>query len=385
MLIQYPKFKKGEVEKIHKNLNNSEKSRLKNYLLYRESRGLSKRGTQDIRRYLLQLYKIIGGDFLKINSEIKASKLSLVISNSYLSLEVRKNLLINTQNALKYFFNDWSVRFRGLEMFNRKKLNKGENSKKRDYEILTDDEIRKIFQTEKSNYWKTFFKIQEQTGGRTKEIRTLENKNISFNEDGTSTIKIYMSKTGKTKFVFCDNEATNLIKKLQEEQENLQHKGKYLFYSAKNKEKSISKNQVNFWFRHLTLKAIGKKCQNYQLRHRRATILYKLANENKISDDTAIKLLGHSKSMKEKYTHISEKERIKILKAQVFLMNIPKKKKHQLELKIENLKKEMELMEKKHILTEKNILNDLGFLKEYLRQSGDKKLVEFLEKENALC
>jgi len=131
MLIQYPKFKKGEVEKIHKNLNNSEKSRLKNYLLYRESRGLSKRGTQDIRRYLLQLYKIIGGDFLKINSEIKASKLSLVISNSYLSLEVRKNLLINTQNALKYFFNDWSVRFRGLEMFNRKKLNKGENSKKR--------------------------------------------------------------------------------------------------------------------------------------------------------------------------------------------------------------------------------------------------------------
>ena len=33
----------------------------------------------------------------------------------------------------------------------------------------------------------------------------------------------------------------------------------------------------------------------------------------------------------------------------------------------------------------KNVLNDLGFLKEYLRQSGDKKLVEFLEKENALC
>jgi len=32
----------------------------------------------------------------------------------------------------------------------------------------------------------------------------------------------------------------------------------------------------------------------------------------------------------------------------------------------------------------KNVLNDLGFLKEYLRQSGDKKLVEFLEKEGAI-
>ena len=33
----------------------------------------------------------------------------------------------------------------------------------------------------------------------------------------------------------------------------------------------------------------------------------------------------------------------------------------------------------------KNVLNDLGFLKEFLRKSGDKKLIEFLEKEKAIC
>jgi integrase len=377
MLESYPKFKKGQVEKIFKNLNKNQKEELESLLLYRSGRGLKGDKLKDLRRWLLQLYYIIGGTFKnKISNETEAIKLSLLIQNSHYSKETKPNILINTANILKHIYSDWAIRFKEFEMFSVKQFNKGDESEPKDYDLIKDEEIKKIYRTEESLFWKCFFKVLEQTGLRIKEARTIVNTKIEFNEDGTATIEIFMTKTGKKKFVFCDTETAELIKKIQEEQKNTGDNGKYLFHSPKDGKKPISKNQVCFWFRKLTLKAIGRKCIPYQLRHRRATILYKLSKENKISKDTCMELLGHGRDMSEKYTHITDAERKKILKEQAFRLEMPEEKKHELENKIEILEKQLKSFEKenKEIKTSLEVLEHLkenwGILLADLKRTG---------------
>jgi len=375
MLESYPKFKKGQVEAIFKKLSKKQKEELENLLLYREGRGMPGIKLKDLRRFILQIYYIIEGTFKdKISDEKTAIKLSLLITHSYFSIGVKKNLLVDIANLLKYIFPDWTLRFKNLEMFSIKQFNKGDNSEPKDYEVLTDEEIKNIYRAESKTFYKAFLKIAEQTGARTKEVRTIQNTKIEFDNDGTASIEIYMTKIGKKKIVFVDSETAKLIKQLQEEQKNIGRFGKYLFHSPKNTEQPISKNQVCFWFGNLTLKAINKRCIPYMLRHRRASILYKLAKENKISKDTAIDLMGHSKDMSERYTHISDAERKKILKEQAFRLELPEEKKHELEIKIKNLTDRIEQLEENRKLSKKAInLQNQILLKTILQIKGLKQ------------
>jgi len=75
---------------------------------------------------------------------------------------------------------------------------------------------------------------------------------------------------------------------------------------AKNNQ-PVQKSTVNMWFSRLTEKTLGEKKWNYLLRHTRATELYKLAKENKIAKDTAIKFMGHSEDMSATYTNLAKK------------------------------------------------------------------------------
>jgi integrase len=176
MLKEYPKFKRGEIEKIYKNLDKSQKEELDRLLLYREGRGLNNTKLKDIRRYLLQEYHIIGGTFKKeISNETEATKLSLLIKKSHYSKDVKINLLIDTANTLRYIHSDWAIRFKDLEMFSPKQFNKGDGSEPKDYDLLSDEDIKKIYRAETTLYWKCFFKVLEQTGLRIKEARTIQN------------------------------------------------------------------------------------------------------------------------------------------------------------------------------------------------------------------
>ena len=87
MLKQYPKFKRGEVEKVYKKLSKTQKEELEMLLLYREGRGLKGDKLKDLRRVLLQIYSVLKGTFKeKISNETEATELSLMIKNSYFSL-----------------------------------------------------------------------------------------------------------------------------------------------------------------------------------------------------------------------------------------------------------------------------------------------------------
>lgn len=343
MLGQYPKFKKGQVEDIYNKFPKEDKKFIENYLFYRKSRGLE--NTNDLRRYLIQIRNIIQVSFNKFDTLEDISKLAVLIDKSYLSNEVKKNLKINLSNLFQYTFQkDWKTRFMELDCFSirKKKGQDSEQGKISDADIPTDKDVENMLKSENSTYWKTFLLIQDITGARTIEVRTLEPKKIEFNKDGTATIEIWMTKTGKKKYVFTDAQTTDYIKKLLDEKKNMGTLGKYLFSSPGNKDEPISKNAVNSWFHKLSLKATGRVIKPYWLRHKKATQLYNLALNNVISKDVVTRLLGHGKDMSDRYTHRPKEEEIAILKEQAFNTEISPEKK-------DEMKKQMEKQEEQII------------------------------------
>jgi uncharacterized alpha-E superfamily protein len=113
----------------------------------------------------------------------------------------------------------------------------------------------------------------------------------------------------------------------------------------KNVNHPINKTTVSMWMRELGDKALGKSIWNYLLRHSRATELYRLAKQGKISKDTAIEFMGHSEDMSNIYTHLDSKEIKEMLKNQVYkLEDLPEEKKHELEIRIEGQEKLMKEM-----------------------------------------
>lgn len=339
MLKIYPKFKRGEIEKIYSKLPKQAQKEIEDYINFRESCGL--KNTADLKRYVIQIRHIIECNFKDFNTLEQTIKLSLIINEAKLSGSVKANLKINTSNLLKYFHPDWIAKFRGLKSFSNKGNKSGDETGIMDSDLPTDKDIENMLKSETSVFYKTFLLIHAQTGNRTIETRTIENKNITFNKDGTSTIEIFMTKTGKKKYNFLDNQTSEYIKKLQEEQKNGGTFGKYLFPAPKNINAPIHKNTINKWFRILSKKATGREYYPYILRHKKATQLYTLAFEKKISESVAAQLMGHAVSMSKTYVHRPDKQTIEILKKQAFNTEISEEKELKIEKEVKEIKKEI--------------------------------------------
>ncbi len=341
MLKKYPKFKRGQAETVFNKLSEAEQKLIEDYLFYRKSRGLG--NSNDLRRYIIQVRKIIDCDFKKFDTLDKLSRLSVLINESYLSKEVKKNLRINLKHLFKYLFpSKWHSEFMELDCFSNKKK-KGEESEDgviSHNDLPTDKNVEDMLKTEPTTFYKTFLLLQNSTGLRTIENRKVEINKITFDKDGTSRIEIFMTKTGKSKYVFPDKQTTDHIKKLIEELKNTGRIGKYLFPSISDSDKPIPKNTINKWFKNLSKKATGRFLKPYWLRHKHATKLYDMAMNNIISKDVATKLLGHSKDMSERYIHRPKEKEIAILKDQAFNTEISEKQKNEYLQRIDTLEKQ---------------------------------------------
>jgi len=340
MLTDNTKFERGEIEDFYKRLSKNEKSMLNDYLAYRKARGItSEEKLKDVRRYILHLRFILQKEFGGMDLKDLRNILA-IIGSSRLSSYVKNTIKTDLKNFLKYLFPDWSSRFANLEDI--KLISNPRNEKKLNSQaLLQKEDIEKVMKHETKIYWKAFFIIQYEGALRTKETRFLKWDDIKFNVDGDiSEINIYSTKTKRARTVFV-KEATYYLSKLKEEQENLGKKGIYVFHSKRDINKPIDKATVSEWFRDLTKRTLGREGWNYLLRHSRATELYRLAKQGKISKDTAIEFMGHSEDMSGVYSHFDKKEIKEMLKSQIYkLEDLPEEKKHELEKEMNEIKKE---------------------------------------------
>jgi len=280
---------------------------------------------------------ILGKDYNRLDINLLRD-LIVVINTAKLSEHYKNNIKSDLKNFLKYKYPDWSSRFSGLDDI---KTNNGMNQERINSKTLfSKGDIEKLMAHEPKMFWKSLLITQYEGGLRTKEVRFLKWEDIKFNVDGDlSEISIFATKTKQARTIFV-KEATFYLKKLREEQNNLNKRGVYVF-SLNNE--PIDKFNVSKWFRGLTRKALGRIGWNYLLRHSRATELYTLALQNKISKDIAAKFMGHSEDMSEIYLHLDQKSIQEMTRNQVYNLReeLPKDKMQE----FEEMKKRIAILE----------------------------------------
>ena len=359
MLNEYPEFQRGQTEDFFSKLTKKERNEIEEYIRYRQARkDVGERTLKEIKRHVIHLRFILQDKFETFDLKKLREYLALLNSAKHLSIHTKNDIKINIKNFLKWKFENWSKRFSELQDI-RLVTNPRNEEKINASTMLSKDDIEDILKHEPLTFWRAFFMTQYEGGLRTKETRYLKWDDVKLNVDGEiSEINIYATKTKRARPVFI-KDATFLLKKLKEEQEFSKNKGVYIFHSMTDVNQPIGRSLVSKWMRGLS-KVSKKYVWNYLLRHSRATELYRLAKQGKISKDTVLSFMGHSKDLSDTYTHLDTKEIKQMLKDQVYkLEDMPEKQRHEIEIKVDRIERNSEFQTKLITLIAKGQLDNL--------------------------
>ncbi|MBU1091521.1 site-specific integrase, partial [Patescibacteria group bacterium] len=341
----------------------------------------SKKRLENNKRSLVTFRKVTGEPLTAITLQDLRNFLSL-LNSSKRTQSTRNELKHTVKRFLKWQFKDWSERFDNLEdiklimRMNEEKINANTLLRKKDVEA--------IMKAEPNLYWKAFFISLYESGLRPIELRTLMWENIKFDvdKDGISEINVFATKTHRARTVYV-KEATFYLKKLKEKSEN-----KLVFPAPRDKTKPMGKELPAMWLKRISNKVLGRQVYPYILRHSRATELYTNVG---IPDKTVQKFLGHSKSMADVYTHLSNKDvKAAVSKTIYKTEDLPLEKKHQLEESIEQHKMEIQELKVKieNLRNFGDIANNLfedkklqkALLQSMIKNGFGKQLMELTDK-----
>jgi integrase len=330
--MKLTQFKRGESEKLFNKLNSEEQKDINNFVKYVSITSKSDKRLENNKRSLLTFRKATAKPLSKTTLKDLRDFLAL-LNNSDRTQASRNELKHTLKRFLKWKFKDWSERFDNLQdikliiRINEEKINADT--------LLKKEDIEAIMKAEPKLFWKAFFISLYESGLRPIELRTLLWKNIKFDidKDDLSEINIYATKTNKARSVYV-KEATFYLKKLKE-----QSKSEYVFPSIKDSMKPMGKELPAVWLKRISKKVLNREVYPYILRHSRATELYTNIG---IPDKTAQKFLGHSKSMSDIYTHLSNKDIKDAVSKTIYqTQDIPPEKKTALEQEVEQLKTQL--------------------------------------------
>lgn len=324
-----------DVNKEHGKLPNIEKKELEDYLNYRKSRGLnSDTKIKDVSSGIVRLRVAAGKPLKKLDIKQVMHLASLIKSSSYGDYS-KNEALTNLKRYVKWINPKMNVSALEDIRLVKKPVRKREINSNI---IPTKEEIEKLVKHEPNMFWKAFIFTQYESGLRTKETRYLKWKDIEFDiDEDISEINIFSTKTKKQRTTYV-KEATFYLKKLEEEQRNTETKGEYIFHSLSNINIPVNRAAISLHMTRLSKKVLGRNCWNYLLRHKRGNELYQLVKQGKISMDTALAFMGHSKEMSPVYTHDQKEEVKKMLREQIYhIEDLPPEKKADYEMRLANM------------------------------------------------
>jgi integrase len=328
----FPNFKRGELQEAYKKLTKKDKSTIEEFVKYVSIGSNAKTRLDNVRRGLTSFLLVTGRTIDQINLNDLRTFLSLLNSSPKTNCS-RNDIKHTVKRFLRWHFKDWSEKFDNLSdiklvmKINEEKINADT--------ILHKEDVEKIMKAESSLFWKTFFITLYESGLRPNELRNLKWKNIHLNSDGdVSELNIYATKTHRARSVYV-KEATRYLTALKQKQQDQNLDTELLFPSPKNKDIPINKSNASLWLGRISKKVLGRSVHPYMLRHSRATELYTNAG---IPAQTAQKFLGHSKSMGDVYTHLSNKDVREALSKTIYQTEeVSPEKKAELERRLELL------------------------------------------------
>jgi integrase len=264
------------------------------------------------------------------------------------------------QRFLKWHFKDWSERF---DEFKDIKID-SEPQRKRvinPEDVLTKEQVEDLIKSEPILYWKTFLMVQYEGALRTQETRTLKWDMIDKEDSEVYWLKIISKKNrmgkGKERISPPLVQSRYFLDELKKQFEKEKIKSDYVFPSKTDINKPISSGTANKWFSRLTKKVLGKNMTNYLLRHSKGENFHSLVRDNKLSEENATKMMGHSSKMFHKtYSHTNKKEFMDVIKKQLLNVDyIAPEKKSEYEERLNKQEKEIKEIQKQLALIIKGI------------------------------
>lgn len=299
---------------------------LNNYLDYKKISVRRESKILSIRSYVKKFL-----DFVKNVDKCTEQKLIEFLNecNKKYGVSTMNDIKVFLKNFIRWYFVDYSSRFRNLD-----KLCRNETPPKRytSQDMLSKEEVEKIIKKEPSMFWKAYFSVLFYGGMRPTEVCELKWKDIEFSEEGDAFITIY-SKKNKKSFMKCiPQNVTFYLKEIKD------NDSEWVFPSPQKKARKgqpITQKSVYTRLIPLGKKALGKHVNPYKIRHSVASIHYQ---RDDLKDDITAHHMGHSKSMKETYNHLSrDKLREQARKIWINTENLPPEKKEEYEKRIKEL------------------------------------------------
>lgn len=236
------------------------------------------------------------------------------------------------KNFVKWFYVDWSSRFRNLDRICRSEKT-GETYTSS--QMLSKADIEKLVQNEHDLSWKCFWLLFFYGGFRPIEVCNLKWIQIEFTDDG-AYIQINSKKNKRNFLKFVPEDVCFYLRQIKN------NNSEFVFPSPLSERKGLPIHRKTAYFRlkELSKKVFGKHINPYILRHSVATILYNKEGSN--ADDVASQM-GHTKNMKEKYSHLSAEQLKKKAKRMWIKPELTPEQKDELE----KLKKQLQINEYK--------------------------------------
>ena len=314
---------------------------LEDYLNFKRTSVKSEGKIKDIENYtnkFLQSFKV---------SVDKAGEKELVnflnsISDKYSigSLSGIKALL---KNFVKWYYPDWSSRFRNLD-----RLCRSQKAPKtyQPEQMLSIEEVEKLIKGESDLSWKVYWLVYFYGGFRPSEACRLTWDSVQFDKEGT-IIKCNAKKNGKTFHKALPENVEHYLKEWKKFNDS-----EWVFPSPIRKNTHIHIKSVYHRLKHLSKRVLNKHISPYILRHSIATIKY---NDDSLKADDVANHMGHTKDMKEVYVNLDE-EGLKARARKLWIKIKPLTPEEMDRIKV--LEKELEIMKqemKKQIINFKKV------------------------------
>lgn len=330
----YPDFKGQKVEDIFNTLSKANQKIINDYLTYCKAE--AKETT--IQKYFNKIVQIA------YSIEKPLDSLSVKDINNFLALlnlsdrgtDTRNDIKKTLKRFLKWKYDDWNIRFKGLKNMRQKKKKSSEKLGKKD--LLTYEELEAILRGAESLRYKAMIMLMFESACRPEECLKLKWKDVDFQN---KEVLLNSSKTGEERPVLLDKSILHL-KRYFQEYPFPDVKDDDLIFPNDKRDCSISNQAVNDYLRKLSLRTIKKKLYPYIFRHTR---LHEI--RPKLSVEAYEKIAGHSMEVAlEHYGHMENEEAREEMLSKVYnieeLTETEKKEIEELKKEIIKLKKQNE-------------------------------------------
>jgi len=330
MKKEYSRYEYGQLDEAERNLLPNDREVLNDFLK-KCSITAGEKKVLHIKKLILQLTDVTQLPLTKQNKESVDSYLSL-LSKSDKSYWTKDELRVYIKQFLLWYYKDF-VMVENIKSESKKGLNP---QKVTENNLVTEKDVEKMLRFAENYKDTCYLLLAFQTGARPQELLNLRWSDVKF-EEKYADITLYSNKTKESRtFPVVDKTMSSLWDWKQHYSYSDVSPKDFIFVS-RWRNRAMTTAGLNKMLRKMaTASGIGKDVWSYLLRHTRATRLYE-----ELPQQIVEKLMGH-KNMAGVYAHISSKKaREEMLNKIYKIEEMPEQKKHELELEITDLRKEL--------------------------------------------